>query len=261
MVRLFQAGLPYYSPAHYYSRQVASALLFAAFALVNTAALAQVFHLPAVMILAVTFLLGLWGAAQPAAEVRSKTKRRAKDLVLDMTYQLPRLILLLEAYGSAQEAIREYLATAARMEKPEKEREEARRQAQTLSKEFALELGTALAGMGGNLFAELLNRIAGELTRGVRPEAIAIHLRQVFPPGIELDHFLQILIGGMEGNLPMKERLAELSHQLRVDLRARQREAAQAANQVVIVAAAAELLPIFAVVGAPVVFLAFRMFQ
>ena len=124
-----------------------------------------------------------------------------------------------------------------------------------------MDLAIALNGMGGNLFAELLNRVAAELTRSVRPDEIAAHMRLLFPPAVELGYFLDILVGGIDGSLPMKERLEELSHELRIDLRARQREAAQSANQVVILAAAAELLPIFAVVGAPVVFLAFRLFQ
>jgi hypothetical protein len=260
MIRLFQAGLPYYSPAHYYSRQVTGALLFAAIGLVNAAALSMALHLPAWSVIAAAFALGLWGASQPAAEVRAKIARRRRDLVLDMTYQLPRLVLLLQAYGSAQEAIGGYLATADRVDISEKERREAKKQARTLSAGFAIELGVAMNGMGGNLFAELLNRIAGELTRSVRPEQIADHMRTLYPPGMELNNFLDILAGGISAGLPMKERFSELAQQLRVDLRARQREAAQSANQIVILAAAAELLPIFAVVSAPVLYLAFQMF-
>jgi hypothetical protein len=261
MIRLLQAGLPYHSPAHYYGRQVTSALLFAAFGLVNAAAMALVFHLPAAPVIAVAFALGLWGSTQPAAEVRAKIARRRRDLTLDMIYQLPRLVLLLGAYGSIQDTIAAYRATAQDESEDLAKRQEYLAQAQRYSEEFGIVLGESLAGLGGNLFAELLNRFAGELSRNVQPPTAAERLLLVYPPSIELRHFLDILVAGIQGGLPMKERLAELSNELRVDLRARQREAAQAANQVVILAAAAELLPIFAVVGAPVLYVAFRMFQ
>jgi hypothetical protein len=260
MTRLLQAGLPYYSPAHYYSRQVTSALLFAAFGLVNAAALGLALRLPLWVIAAAALVCGLFGAAQPEAEVRARLKRRSRELALDMTYQLPRLVLLLEALGSLQEAMSAYLATAQAPGTPEKVRREAEAQARQMSDRLAMDLGIALNGMGGNLFAELLNHIASELARSVKMDDVALHMRRLYPPSLELDNFLDILAAGLAGGLPMKERLGELSQQLRLDLRARQREAAQAANQVVIITAAAELLPIFAVVSAPVLYLAFQLF-
>jgi hypothetical protein len=260
MTRLLQSGLPYYSPAHYYSRQVTSALLFAAFGLVNAAALGLALRQPLWLVAAAALGCGLWGAAQPGAEVRARLRRRGRELALDMTYQLPRLVLLLEALGSLQEAMAGYLETAQAPGTSEKVRREAEVQARLMSDRLAMDLGIALNGMGGNLFAELLNRIASQLARSVRPEDVAAQMRQLYPPSLELDNFLDILSAGLSGGLPMKERLAELAQQLRLDLRARQREAAQAANQVVIIAAAAELLPIFAVVSAPVLYLAFQLF-
>jgi hypothetical protein len=260
MTRLLQAGLPYYSPAHYYSRQVTTALLFAAFGLVNAAALSLALRLPFWLAATAALICGLWGASQPGAEVRARLRRRSRELALDMTYQLPRLVLLLEALGSLQEAMSGYLETAQAPGAPEKVRREAEAQARLMSDRLVMDLGIALNGMGGNLFAELLNRIASQLARSVRPEEVVAQMRRLYPPSLELDNFLDILSTGLRGGLPMKERLAELSQQLRLDLRARQREATQAANQVVIIAAAAELLPIFAVVSAPVLYLAFQMF-
>ena len=260
MIRLLQAGLPYQTPVHYYSRQVTNALLFAAFGLFNAAAIALVFHLPPILVIAIAFICGLWGSAQPAVEVRSKIARRRRDMTLDMTYQLPRLVLLLGAYGSIQDTITAYRAAAGDPDEALEKRQENLAKAQKYSEQFGIVLGDTLAGLAGNLFADLLNRFAGELSRNVEPPAAAQRLRLLYPSSIELNHFLDILVGGIQGGLPMKERLTELASQLRVDLRARQREAAQAANQVVILAAAAELLPIFAIVGAPVVYMAFRMF-
>lgn len=260
-VRLLQAGRPYRSPAHYYSRQVTSALLFAAFGLVNAAAVGLLLGLPLPVMLAAALAAGLLGAAQPAAEVRARIKKRSKNLTLDMTYQLPRLILLLDAYGTVQEAIGGYLATAEKTPLAEDERRELEEGTRRETDYLALKLGISLKGMGGNLFAELLQAISAGLTASKRPEEIATHLRQAYPAGVELNNFLDILVAGLSGGLPMKARLGELAHQLRLDLRARQREAAQAANQVVILAAAAELLPIFFVVGAPVLWMAFQMFR
>lgn len=261
MVRLLRAGLPYRSPAHYYSRQVTNALLFAAFGLVNASAVGLLLDLPIVVILGAALGLGLWGAGQPAAEVRARILKRSKAMTVDMTYQLPRLILLLDAFGTIQEAISGYLSTAERANLSEAERREMEEGRDQYTSYLAMQLGITLRGMGGNLFAELLQAISVELTRSVRPETIAGHMRLAYPPGVELNNFLDILTAGLSGGMPMKERLVELSHQLRIDLRARQREMTQAANQVVILAAAAELLPIFFVVGAPVLFMAFQMFR
>ena len=67
-------------------------------------------------------------------------------------------------------------------------------------------------------------------------------------------------MAGVQQEIPMKTRLEEMQEVLRDELGLKVKEKAASAKQIVIVAAAAELLPLFMIVGAPTISMAVQMF-
>jgi len=258
MIRLIQAGLPYYSAEHYYSRMVANTILFAGAVLLNLIIISLFVKISPFIILGVAFIAGVWGAMQPASEVASKTNKRRSELILDMTYQLPRLIIMVEAKGNLTAAITTLTAESKQTTIDAKKKAEIEKVLKNKIVEFEFDLMGSLVGFGGNVFAELLNRFAMERNQNIPAEEIAERMKLYFPNSIELENFLEILVAGSAG-MPMKDRLMEMSSQMRDDLRARAREAGAKAKTYVIMASALELLPLFAIVGAPVLFMASQM--
>ena len=111
MDSLLRAGLPYTSPVHFYSRQILAVLIFGAFGLMLSLLLSVWVQIPPTMVLGAALLAGYWGSAQPQAEVKKRLRSRSEDLMVDMTYGLPRLILYLESMGEFQLAADRVLQT------------------------------------------------------------------------------------------------------------------------------------------------------
>ena len=65
MLRLMRAGLPFYSPQHYYSRQLTYTLLMAAVGLLVGTVAALLVRIPPIVVVGAAFLLGVWGSSLP----------------------------------------------------------------------------------------------------------------------------------------------------------------------------------------------------
>ena len=260
MDTLLRAGLPYTTPVHFYSRQILAALIFGAFGLVLGLLFSVLIEIPPMMVLGTALLLGFWGSTQPQAEVKKNLKIRAEDLILDMTYGLPRLILYLESMGEFQLAANRVLQTEEVTSLPQDESLKRQQAARMVSEEYALLLGATVIGFGGNLFADMLNRLASYLAQSI-PVLEAVEMtRRFYPATPKLNQFLDIVSAGVAQEIPMKQRLEDMQITLREELKLHVKERAASAKQVVIIAAAAELLPLFLIVGAPTVYMAVQMF-
>jgi hypothetical protein len=179
---------------------------------------------------------------------------------VDMTYGLPRLILYLESMGEFQLAADRVLQTEEVTRLPQGEVVRRQQAARHLSEESAMLLGATFIGFGGNLFADMLNRLASYLAQSIPVEAAVGKTKRFYPNTPKLNQFLDIVTAGVAQEIPMKQRLEEMQVVLRDELRLRVKEQAAVARQVVIIAAAAELLPLFLIVGAPTVYMAVQMF-
>jgi hypothetical protein len=260
MDRLLRAGLPYYTPAHFYGRQIAYTLLFGAFGLIVLLLFSVLIQLPPLIILGGALFIGFWGSTQPQGEVKKLLKERSDDLVVDMTYGIPRLLLYLESLGEFQLATNKVLETVQISQLPEKEIKNREEAAKLVSNEYALLIGTTFIGFGGNLFAEMLNRLASYLAQSIPVEEAIEKTKRFYPTTPKLNQFLDIVQAGIQQEIPMRERLEDMQEVLRDELGLRVKEKAASAKQLVIVAAAAELLPLFMIVGAPTIAMAVQMF-
>jgi len=260
MDSLLRAGLPYTSPVHFYSRQILAALIFGAFGLMLSLLLSVWVQIPPTMVLGAALLAGYWGSAQPQAEVKKRLRSRSEDLMVDMTYGLPRLILYLESMGEFQLAADRVLQTEVITRLPQPEILRRQQGAMLVSEEYAMLLGATFIGFGGNLFADMLNRLASYLAQSIPVEEAVEKTKRFYPNTPKLNQFLDIVSAGVAQEIPMKQRLEDMQIVLRDELRLRVKEQAAGAKQVVILAAAAELLPLFMIVGAPTVYMAVQMF-
>lgn len=260
MLNLIKAGLPFVSPAHYYGSQAIYSLMFGVGILVILLIMSSIFNIPLLFIFVLSLVGGYFGAIQPDAEVKSGIKRRREEMVLDLTNQLQRFITALESTGNAIEALRDVAQTAHDPVVDEETRKKAATESEALSKEYQSLLAMTLQGMGGNLFAEIINRIAVLVGQG-RPISEAVgDVRVLYPEAIEMDSFFNILISAEKG-VALKERLEDLSDQLYVDLDSTSRERAAKAEQMVTVAGFVALLPLFVIIGAPMITMAFQLFR
>ena len=260
MLNLIKAGLPFVSPAHYYGSQAIYSLMFGVGILVILLIMSSIFNIPLLFIFVLSLVGGYFGAIQPDAEVKSGIKRRREEMVLDLTNQLQRFITALESTGNAIEALRDVAQTAHDPVVDEETRKKAATESEALSKEYQSLLAMTLQGMGGNLFAEIINHIAVLVGQG-RPISEAVgDVRVLYPEAIEMDSFFNILISAEKG-VALKERLEDLSDQLYVDLDSTSRERAAKAEQMVTVAGFVALLPLFVIIGAPMITMAFQLFR
>ncbi|MCB2160625.1 hypothetical protein KQH40_00905 [bacterium] len=260
MDSLLRAGLPYYSPAHFYGRQIAYTLLYGAFGLIVMLLFSVLINISPTVVIGTALLMGYWGSVQPQAEVTKLLKMRAEDMTIDMTYGLPRLILYLESLGEFQLATNRVLQTEHVTHLPEKEILKRQEAARLISRENALLVGATFMGFGGNLFADMLNRLASYLAQSIPVEEAIVRTKRFYPNTTKLNQFLDIVMAGVQQEIPMKTRLEEMQEVLRDELGLKVKEKAASAKQIVIVAAAAELLPLFMIVGAPTISMAVQMF-
>ena len=261
MDQLIRAGLPFLSPAHYYGRQIAYTLLYGAFGLLLGLAPTFFFTLNPLIVLGISLAMGIWGSTQPKAEVQKKLKERQTQLVVDMTYSLPRLTLHIEALGDLQRAIGAVLKDTQRGSITTEHRDKLEQQAKYITKQYQLLFQTAIMGFGGDLFAEALNRFASLLSQAKSADETAATVAHYYPKTPEFANFLDIAVAGITGTIKMKERLDDLSEQLFHELILTQREAAAKARQIVVLAAAAQLLPIFVLIGAPIADMTIQLFR
>ncbi len=106
----------------------------------------------------------------------------------------------------------------------------------------------------------MLNRLASYLAQSIPVSEAIEKTKRFYPRTPKLNQFLDIVAAGVAQEIPMKQRLEDMQVVLRDELRLRVKERAAGAKQVVIIAAAAELLPLFLIVGAPTVYMAVQMF-
>lgn len=250
MVRLMQSGFVFASPAQYYYYQVALALMMGAGFLAVMIILSTTTPVSPMLIILVSFALGMIGAMLPESQVKSAIKKRQDDLRLDMTFQLPRFILLLESTGNMQSAIKSILESAERQDIPTKKAEERRKAMDALTQEYQIELGMSLTGFGGNLFAELINRIAQLLQQQAKPEAIMEDIENHFKMFPALSEFLTVIQDGLRGH-PMKDNLVQLSEQLRKDLNSILKDSSTKAVTVTTLGTGIALIALMAIFLAP----------
>ena len=260
MTKLFQAGLPFYTPAHYFTSQILITLLFGGGALLALIFISTIIQLPAIAIMFLSLAGAMFGATLPSSELKNKIKKRKEDLIVDMTYQLPRLISLLAAYGTILEAIKNYGDRSKSDQLTEKQKKTLLMRSQELTKQYAMELNIAIRGMGGNIFSEMLGRLASDISGGKSPEEAVTHIQQLYPFSIEVNNFLEIFTSGLKEGYPTRARLQELADQLRFDMKQRAKDAASRANLVVIVAGFMALLPMMIIIGAPMIDIAIDLF-
>ena len=259
--QLIRAGLPFYSPAHYYGRQIAYTLLYGAFGLLMGLMPTFFFTINPLIVMGVSLAMGLWGSTQPKAEVNKKLKERRERLVVDMTYSLPRLTLHVEALGDIQRAIGAVLDNAERGSITSEKKDDLQSEAKYIAKEYQLLFQTAITGFGGDMFAEALNRLASLLAQAKSAQQAVDPVARYYPRTPEFTSFLDITVAGISGTIRMKERLDDLSEQLFAELLMTQRESASKARQIVVLAAAAQLLPLFVLIGAPIAFMTIQLFR
>lgn len=258
MLRLLRAGLPFTSPQHYYTRQITYALLMAAMGLLVGSVAAMMIKIPLVLVMIAAFALGVWGATLPEQEVRRKIAVRKRGLVLDMTYQITRLRIHLDVLGQVRSAMNAVLETVPRgVPFSQFERKQIEKNRPYLTEEVAVEVAMFLSGIGGNHFAELLNRFSLELSRGVSPEDAAEAMKRYFEPGFEMDSFLKALVAGIRGE-PVKERLLAIDRRLHRQLRKLIKESGARAETAITLYSAITILPLFIVIGIPLIFIAMK---
>jgi hypothetical protein len=264
MDRLRRAGYPYYSPGHYYSRIIANGLIFASMGLVVGVFPAIVgWNLPPLVVLGLAGLLGFWGTTQPAGEVRKALSVRQRDIVVDMAYELPRILVILDAYGDPVRTINEAslaMQPAEDAEDLEEKRAKVRKALAAESPEYREQVQQAFTGFGGNLFAEALNRFAQRLAANESPDRARAETLKHYPITPELTNFFDILVQGVTAEFEMRQQLKDTAVAMQEDLRQAMKEAAAKAKQIVILCAAAQLIPLFIVVGAPVILAAAQLF-
>ncbi|KAA3643892.1 MAG: hypothetical protein DWQ07_17400 [Chloroflexi bacterium] len=257
---LLRAGLPYVSPLHYYSDMFSYVMLYGAAGLGIGLVLTTRSSAPPLVALVAGFLGGLYGATQPNDDVKKWLRRRTQDLTVDMTYGLPRLVLILEAYGEAQLAMREFVGKTADREISDKQKQKQEKYLPLLDSDDAILVGQALTGFGGNLFAEVLNRLGGQLSQGRPPAAAVQHVERFYPRHAALSNFLNIFVAGVEGKIPMAERLEVMVEELQQDTILIQQEAGKNADTIITIAATAQLLTVMLLVMVPLLLSAARLF-
>ncbi len=258
MTKIFQAGLPFFSPQHYYSRQIAYAVMMAAMGLLVGSAAAFLFRIPFIVVIVIAFLLGIWGSTLPAGEVRRKMNERVEGLILDMTYNITRLRMQFDRWGQIRPAIDRMLETAPKEGHfSDAEQSMIEKQWESFPEDVAVNLSMYLSGIGGNYFAELLNRFAMELSRGVSPEQAAERMKKHFKPSFEMDNFLKTLVAGINGE-PIAERLREIDNRLHSQLSKRIRIAGAAAESIITLVSAITILPLFMIIGIPLALIALQ---
>lgn len=258
-IRLSQAGNPYDSPIHFYQRKFGYMILFAAGALI----LCYLLNIPVLMIIAVVLIAALFGLYAPDSEVNEQINKRREALRREMAFMLDRVSYALMAYGTLQEAlIRLGTAYVDPDETPKQDLLLPNTPGENNEQQHRMaSMGTTLTGMGGGLFAELLNRMASLLLSsaderfGKIREELALH----YPSSPETQSFLDIVESGLRG-APMTEHLFELADALIDDLAQEQREAGMKATAIVVAAAGFILIPLLLVVGGPAFTLAISVF-
>ena len=258
--RLLRAGVPFYSAAHFYSRQFAYTLIYGAAGLFWGLVISVLIKIPPITLLLFAFGMGYFGSKQPANEVKSKLAGRKKDMTVEMAMTLKRLIMNLDALGDIQSAIRKTSQSVKQTAVNPEEQEAIRQRSKEGSSENSILMGQVLTGYGGNLFAEALNRFAALLASGKTPKYAVEHTSKFYPQNPSFQNFLDVLVGGLEGKIQVTDRLNELLIDLRHTLGEILKENVAKARQVVIAFSAACLLAIFGVVGAPIVQLALDLF-
>lgn len=256
MTQLMRAGMPFFSPQHFYNRQVLYAIGMTVFGILAGTLFSLFFNLTPWLILMLGLALGIYGATLPGQEVRKKTIRRKEGLKIDMTFHLPRLRMGLRNIGEISLAMKDVIASSPQ-EIPfsQNEQEEMRKRWDTLPQETAIELSMYLSGIGGNYFSELLTRFSTELGRGVSPEEAAEKMNRYFEPFFFMDHFLSLLVQGINGR-PIAKLLADLDLHLHRDLKKTIRQKGADAETKMAFASMLALIPIFIVILVPLVVIA-----
>lgn len=252
-LRLQKAGFPYFSASHYYSRQLGFSIFMAGIGLLMGVAISvYAININSTTVLAIALGLAFWGSQQPKAEVENELKKRKDALVYDMTNNLRRFTTQVRARGTAVEAIHYYIS-GVRVEGgiSQAEWDQKVSQAKSDAEELSAQMGRVLAGFGGNLFADLINRLSHDLARNVPPEEASENVKTFYPYSVEVDQFLSIVEGGLRGTLPLVERLEELSKSLKVTRRSLRRESALKTRQNVMMGSALMIFPVFIVFLAP----------
>ncbi len=256
-VQLARAGNPYDSATQFYQRKVAYMGVYAVGALV----LCVLLGLPIPITLVIVVIAGVLGLISPESVIANRIEERRDALRREMAFMLDRVAFAVMAYGTFQETLSHMSdlaqpeATGAEREGPDLSFEERTRVAQKLereSRQFKAMLGAGLVGMGGGLFAELLNRMAMLLSAGTGEgfEEVREKLERLYPISWEVSSFLDIVEAGLRG-APMADRLFELADDMIEELAQEQREAGMRATRVVTAIAGASLIPALMLLGAP----------
>ena len=250
--RLRRAGYPYYSASHYYSRQLIYTFLFGAFGVVATSSLAMFgLNLSPMAVLVISFGMAVWGSAQPGGEVDKQIKERRESIVVDMTTGLPRLILHFRARNTVGPAFAAYIEMSRTGSAKSEELKRSREEAEHENIQFHDHAAQTLSGFGGNLFADIVNRMAVNMSGETDYDLCAERTKTWYPQTIEVERFLNIIATGTMSQFPIIERLQDLAKDLRIDYRLRQKENGAKARQLVMLTSALMLFPILLVIGGP----------
>jgi len=252
-IRLQKAGFPFFSPAHFYSRQFANTFLFGAFGLLMGIGYSLTgTNVNPLVIIALSIGLAIFGSTRPKAEVESEIEKRKQDMIMDMTAAMASLIVQIKAKNAPIAAVQAIVDKQRTSES--KNAEEMMQLAQTVDDEAARNaymLGLQLQGFGGNLFADMLNRLAILLSENKPIDKAAEIVKQYYPYSLEFDQFLEIFAGGIRGELPLVERLVEFSRQLKSSRSRQRKEQGAKAQMIVSVANVFLLIPTVVLFIAP----------
>jgi hypothetical protein len=252
-VHLARAGNPYDSSVQFNQRKLAYMALYA----IGAVVLGVLAGLPIPLTLFAALIAGVFGLISPESVIADRIKKRRDELRREMAFMLDRVGFAVMAYGTFQETL-SHMSSLMEPEPggtfkvPFEERAQVTRQFEKESRKFQAALGVGMVGMGGGLFAQLLNQLAMLLSAGTGDgfKAVREKLERLYPISSEITSFLDIVEAALRG-APMAARLFELADDMVEELAQEQREAGMRATLVVTATAGAILIPLLLVVGGP----------
>jgi hypothetical protein len=258
--RIRRAGYPFNSVAHFYTAQLSFTFLFGVAGLL-AGLLVSLFgiDLPAPVVLTFGILMAYIGSSLPADEIKDELERRKREMVIDMTMGgLSRLNIAMMSQTSLLQAMGDYVdrqKVIADLESAEgPEWEKARQRLREAKGDIELAAGNAAAtlkGFGGNLFADMINRLAAYLAEGAKPARAAQMVSDQYPYIDELSRFLVIVETGLETGADFVQSFEQFNLELRSNFRARQRELGQRAVTLAKLGQGLMFLPMLLLLMAP----------
>jgi hypothetical protein len=256
--KISQSGGLYPNEAAFYQRKFMYMLVFALFALIIGVGAAFLMDVPVFIASLLVVAAGIAGLFAPDSELNERLKERQEKLRREMTFALPRFVQAIEKYGSIQSALSEMTGPGAESRSAIPETDTAERAEQTR----ASQLGASVIGMGGGIFAEFLNTMASMLLSSpdAQFDSIRRRLAMYYPMPLDVIAFLDVVEQGVKG-FPMIRTLKSLKESMYSELTEELHEAKADAQRDVVIGSGIGLVPMLALLGAPALVYAFRLFS